>query len=628
MAMQTPTVVLDPGHGGQARVGGSSPNNATGPNGLLEKDLTLDVARRVSAILGGRANVILTRADDSNRSLGDRARVGHDANADVFLSIHFNGWTSPAVDGSEAWVASGTNGGSHGLARSVLDRVLAVTHAPDRGVREADLGVLLPARQGAHSAAALIEVAFLTNPDEASRLTHDEYRQALAQAIADGIAARLPTALPATGMAVDAMAYPACTPSGLNQSLTKSARAYAEPLYDTGEHVMAGGDLYPDQLWVGQSPGVAFSYGELIGMADLYESVDQMMNTDAAELTHIKALTDRNTAFYQGGKANPALDVSNNDWEQATGGRYLKLAQENYEHFAPNTLFREAGALVAADKHGNHKSEWEKYHQRAIEEAQKMALAPENQNRSYIPVWPLIINGFGDHFLTDAFASGHLINKDVMIWFFQTNFYSGGSLNSAGDDFFERVADEAFVGDVAAKFSVLETVDYPVCAFGWCLKWHPNINSKSRFKSLLTAAAAAEPVKVANFAVKALHDKLNKDGIEVINGAGDGPWTLNGDGYLNQTTLAIMRKAVKQSVDNINDPSILASNLNFGTYFDRVWRYVPRLTTTSAPQLESMVREYTDPKSTVLSTAAAEVIRGQVDTMIQVLLSQGKLQRA
>jgi hypothetical protein len=41
-----------------------------------------------------------------------------------------------------------------------------------------------------------------------------------------------------------------------------------------------------------------------------------------------------------------------------------------------------------------------------------------------------------------------------------------------------------------------------------------------------------------------------------------------------------------------------------------------------------MVREYTNPKSTVMSTAAAEVIRGQVDTMIQVLLSQGKLQRA
>src|SRR5438874_3249384 len=138
MSMRTPIVVLDPGHGGSAPAGGSSANNATGPNGLLEKDLTLDVAQRVGAILGGRATVILTRGGDDNRSLVDRARVAREADADVFLSIHFNGWKNSAVDGSEAWVATGTNGGSHALARSVLDRVLAVTHARARGVSEAD----------------------------------------------------------------------------------------------------------------------------------------------------------------------------------------------------------------------------------------------------------------------------------------------------------------------------------------------------------------------------------------------------------------------------------------------------------------------------------------------------------
>ncbi|MFL6331777.1 MAG: N-acetylmuramoyl-L-alanine amidase, partial [Pyrinomonadaceae bacterium] len=46
-----PVVVLDPGHGGETAVGGSSPNNATGPNKLLEKNLTLDLARRVQKIL-------------------------------------------------------------------------------------------------------------------------------------------------------------------------------------------------------------------------------------------------------------------------------------------------------------------------------------------------------------------------------------------------------------------------------------------------------------------------------------------------------------------------------------------------------------------------------------------------
>src|SRR5206468_664991 len=64
-----PTVVIDPGHGGATATGGSSPNNATGPNGLLEKDLTLDLGRRVSALLAPRATVILTRTTDVNLSL-------------------------------------------------------------------------------------------------------------------------------------------------------------------------------------------------------------------------------------------------------------------------------------------------------------------------------------------------------------------------------------------------------------------------------------------------------------------------------------------------------------------------------------------------------------------------------
>src|SRR5436190_22064750 len=98
--MPSPTVVIDPGHGGAVRVGGSSPNSATAPNGLLEKDVTLDLGRRVQAALGGRANVVLTRTSDENRSLADRARVARDANADILVSIHMNGFGDPRVDGS------------------------------------------------------------------------------------------------------------------------------------------------------------------------------------------------------------------------------------------------------------------------------------------------------------------------------------------------------------------------------------------------------------------------------------------------------------------------------------------------------------------------------------------------
>jgi N-acetylmuramoyl-L-alanine amidase len=194
MSNGLPVVVVDPGHGGTAAAGGSSPNNAQASNGLLEKDLTLDLARRVAARLAGRARVVLTREGDTNLSLTDRARVAADNDAEVFLSIHFNGFEDPSVDGTEVWVARGAGERSRTVAGEVLRRVLLVTRARDRGVREADLGVLLPARHDPETGACLVEVAFLTNPAEAERLAGEAYRDELAAAIADGVAALLPAA--------------------------------------------------------------------------------------------------------------------------------------------------------------------------------------------------------------------------------------------------------------------------------------------------------------------------------------------------------------------------------------------------------------------------------------------------
>jgi len=425
----------------------------------------------------------------------------------------------------------------------------------------------------------------------------------------------------------DAARDSTCAPSALRLALGEPDPSFARPMYDAGEHSLAGADLYEGQLLVGQTPGVAFSYGELLAMGDLYKSADEMMRADSGELTRLKGLIDRSTAYYKTNKSTPSLDVANKEWDDATGGRYLDLAEVNYEHFSPNTLFNDPISR-AATHHGNNKSTWEANHRYAIEEAQKLAIAPENANRSYIPVWPLVINAFGDHFLTDAFASGHLINKELMIAYFRANFFSGSSLNSAGEAFFERVAKAAFVGDVREKFSVLETADYPVCAFGWCFMWHPNIDTTNAFRKLLVKAAEQEPDKVANFVVKALHDRLNHDGVEVTNDAGDGTWKLTGDGYLNPRSLEVMRKAVRQSVANINDPSILASNLNFGPYFDRVWRYVPKPTPAARTQLIALIQEYTNPASVVLSSAAAEIIKEQVDSLIKVLLQEHKLKPA
>lgn len=186
-----PVVVIDPGHGGQATTGGSSANNATGPNGLLEKNLTLDLAQRVERALQGEATVILTRAGDNNLSLSDRARVGRDNHAAAFLSIHLNGFQDGNVDGSEVWVARNASQRSREFAQMVLRQVLAVTGVNDRGVREQDFGVLLPERHAADTATCLAEIAFLTNPAQALRLQDNDYRQRLAAALAAAVRQRV-----------------------------------------------------------------------------------------------------------------------------------------------------------------------------------------------------------------------------------------------------------------------------------------------------------------------------------------------------------------------------------------------------------------------------------------------------
>src|SRR5947208_15501703 len=109
-----------------------------------------------------------------------------------------------------------------------------------------------------------------------------------------------------------------------------------------------------------------------------------------------------------------------------------------------------------------------------------------------------------------------------MIAYFKSMFFNGTSLKPEAETFFHEVAKAAFKGDVAKKFSALETTDYPACARGWCLRWHPNIDRVSRFTTLLTKAAEQEPDRIADLSVKALHDYLNKNHIEVFNNAGDG----------------------------------------------------------------------------------------------------------
>ena len=425
-------------------------------------------------------------------------------------------------------------------------------------------------------------------------------------------------------------------------------QAISRPFYDTGEHVLAGNGLYAERLRAGKGQAVWLSYGQVIALGDLYDTVDDLMNADPAELNRLKTLVARSTAYYEGKRANRALDVSNDEWDAATQGRYLKLAEGNYEHFSPPIVAMGGGVKTV---HGDNRSQWEIYHRRAIQDAQDQALKQKQTGSPFFES-ALLINAFGDHFLTDAFASGHLINKEAMIARFKSAFFKGGDLSDAGEKFFERVADKAWVGKVAEQFSKLETVDYPSVHVPWYLgvlpgllpiagrdlpvPIHPSINSASRFASVLKEAAKQQPERVGNLIVKALHDYLNEHGIEVTNNAGDGTWVAPGDGTLTVGTgaltpadlaknLAIMRRAVQQSIDDINSPSILVSNLNFQPLFEGVWRHVPRLTAASQRQMTGLIADYTDPNSPRLVQAAADIVTEQLKSFIKLLIDEHKL---
>jgi N-acetylmuramoyl-L-alanine amidase len=189
-------------------VGGSSPNNARSPSGVLEKDLTLDMARRIRDAIVERATAVqveLTRSTDVNLGLADRARLAARTEADVFLSLHFNGFNG-VVRGTESHVRPKASGNVN-LAedRRFAERVLQSAHgalreldpnAKNRGVFEKSLGVLrddflgnTPSRQPCR--ACLLELEFLDVPEVDALFNTGPKAEVVKHRVATAIAAAL-----------------------------------------------------------------------------------------------------------------------------------------------------------------------------------------------------------------------------------------------------------------------------------------------------------------------------------------------------------------------------------------------------------------------------------------------------
>lgn len=215
-----PIVVLDPGHGG-GDVG------ATSAFGGEEKEITLDIARRVKAILERRyqLKVQLTREDDTFVPLARRTAFANRKEGSVFVSLHVNASENHDADGLEAYYLDNTNDeASRKLAErengivpgqavddlsfmlsdliqsGKLEDSILLTRAVESGIRSK----ILPAHRGlrslgvkkapffvlvgAHMPCSLVEMFFVDNPTEGRKLQNDTFRSALASGIAEGIA--------------------------------------------------------------------------------------------------------------------------------------------------------------------------------------------------------------------------------------------------------------------------------------------------------------------------------------------------------------------------------------------------------------------------------------------------------
>lgn len=216
-------IVLDPGHGGK------DPGAVGKKLKAQEKDINLEVSLKLKALIERELGlkVLMTRNDDRFVSLGDRTKFANENRADLFISIHTNASKSSTSKGTETYYLSTAvtsdaravealenqvvdlyEGGvaarskydgldfilsdlsqtehlesSNELAGNIQQNIVAGTKAYDRGVKQANFYVL----RGAFMPAVLVELGFISNPDEERLLIQSDYQQRLARTIFEGI---------------------------------------------------------------------------------------------------------------------------------------------------------------------------------------------------------------------------------------------------------------------------------------------------------------------------------------------------------------------------------------------------------------------------------------------------------
>lgn len=177
------TVLVDAGHGGM--------DGGTEADGVLEKDINLDIALRLGALLKkSGVNILYTRENDTYISLKSRIRLANSTNADLLISVHNNALENDMeANGSSTLYYSSSktkddkmNGQK--LAQIVQAELIGKLKTRDAGaISRKSLGIL----QFVKMPSVITEVGFITNPTDRSKLMTNEFRQKAAEALATGV---------------------------------------------------------------------------------------------------------------------------------------------------------------------------------------------------------------------------------------------------------------------------------------------------------------------------------------------------------------------------------------------------------------------------------------------------------
>jgi N-acetylmuramoyl-L-alanine amidase len=175
-------ILIDAGHGGKDP--GTLGNKTGGSYGMPEKNINLDIAKKVAAKLSSMgADVRLTRAGDNFIELDDRAGMVNRLGADIFVSIHADYIGDSSISGPSCYIARQASTQSRKIAQSILAE-FEKNGIKTRGLRKADYRVLVKHPKPS----TLVEVGYLSNYRETMALNSSQYRSKVASIIAEGIA--------------------------------------------------------------------------------------------------------------------------------------------------------------------------------------------------------------------------------------------------------------------------------------------------------------------------------------------------------------------------------------------------------------------------------------------------------